>query len=203
MASRDPAESVGEALGQLFQVIFSLTFPLFAITVCGVSYLVSIYLPAPEFGLWGALALLAIEYAKANTWAAVVLGVFGIAAIPLAWVAYREHEARISTAIGAWVTAAFVGGGTAWLRTAWPYHESFWQILVFSILLMAAWSAVLEGALSTLKIVVFVRATRPPRRPRWQQPHGRQRRRPPQPHGPRVQQGGPGPGRSSDEPETI
>jgi hypothetical protein len=204
MATKDPAESFGEALAALLQIIFSLTFPLLLISLCGVSFLLALYLPTPEFGLWGVLAIWAIGYAKANTWAEIGLVVFALAALPLAWVAFREREARLSKAILEWVITAIVLGFTYWLRTVWPYDGNGWQIWVYGILLFAGWNGVVESSLSTLKIVAFHRANRPPRRPRWQQPHGaRQRRGPPQPHGGRPPYGPGRPQRSADGPETI
>jgi hypothetical protein len=177
MASKDPAESFGEALAALLQIIFSLTFPILLITLCGVSFVLTAAFRTPEFGLWAGFAMAAFDYAKANIWAAIALGLFVLAALPLAWVAFREQEARVSPAILAWVITALVVGFTFWLRTVWPYNDSSWQIWAYGILLFTGWSGAVEATLSTLKIVAFYRANRPrPVQPPTQEPHGSRER---------------------------
>jgi hypothetical protein len=179
MASRDPADSIGEAFGSLLQIVFSLTFPLTIVTLCGASFVLTFGLHALEFALWAGIAIALIDYAKANTWAAVALGVFVLASIPLAWVSFREREIRVSKAILEWVITAMVLAFTFWLRTVWPY-ESGWQLWVYGLLLFAGWNGVVESSLSTLCIVAHVRRNRPaPVKPPQEEPHGaRGQRRP-------------------------
>ena len=188
MASKDPGESLGEAVAALLQIIFSLTFPLMLITLCGVSFALTFTLGTPEFALWAGLAVGAFNYAKANTWAAIALGLFVLAALPLAWVGFREREIRVSRAILEWVITGIAIAFILWLRTVWPYDDSGWQVLSYGILLFAAWNAVVESSLSTLVIVAHVRRNRPrPVAPPRQEPHGAAREE----------------RRSPNEPETI
>jgi hypothetical protein len=188
MASRDPAEGVAEALGSLLQIIFSLTFPLMFITLCGASFVLMMALHAPEFALWPGLAIGAFQYAKANTWAAIALGLFVLAALPLAWVGFREREIRVSKAILEWVITGIVFAFIFWLRTVWPYNQSGWQMLAYAFFLFVGWNGVVESSLSTLVLVAHVRRNRPrPVAPPRQEPHG----------APREERG------SRSEPETI
>ena len=187
MASKDPAESLGEALNSLLQIIFSLTFPLTIITLCGASFVLMAAFHAPEFALWPGLAMGAFQYAKANTWVAIALGLFVLAALPLAWVGFREREIRVSKAILEWVITGIVFAFLFWLRTVWPYDDSGWQMLAYGIILFTGWNGVVESSLSTLVIVAHVRRNRPrPVRPPRQEPHGATEER-----------------RSRNEPETI
>jgi hypothetical protein len=173
MASKDPAESLGETVAALLQIIFSLTFPVTLITLCGVSFVLTFTLGRPEFALWAGLAVRAFNYAKANTWAAIALGLFVLAALPLAWVGFREREIRVSKAILEWVITAIVLGFTFWLRTVWPYDGGGWQMLAYGILLFTGWNGVVESALSTLVIIAHMRRNRPkPIAPPRQEPHG-------------------------------
>jgi hypothetical protein len=173
VASKDPAEAMGEFLAALLEIIFSLTFPLTLITVCGVSFALTFAFHTPEFGLWAWLSLGAADYARTHVWAAVVLGLLSLSALPLAWVAFREREIRISKAILEWVITALVVWFTFWLRTLWPYDESGWQLLAYGVLLFAGWNGVLEATLTTVAIVALYRANRPVRTgPPQQQPHG-------------------------------
>ena len=164
-----------------------MTLPFFLITLCGVSYLLSQALHAPEFGLWANLAVMALDYAKTNSWAGIVLGVCVVAAPVLVWVAYREHEVRMSRAIGEWAIAAVLSGVILYLRTNWPDNLSntearFW---VFNLLLFAAWNRAVAGMLTAYALAGFRRMKRPRRTPPpWQEPHGRD-------------------ARTSTEPETI
>lgn len=178
MASKDPAEGVGEALAALLQIIFSLTFPLMLITLCGASFVLMATLHAPELGLWAALAVGAFQYAKDNTWAAIALGLFVLAALPLAWVGFREREIRASKAILEWVITALVFAFILWLRTVWSYNGSGWQMLAYGILLFTGWNGVIESGLSTFVIMAHVRRNRPmPVSPPRQEPHGSRKER--------------------------
>lgn len=178
MASNEPAESFGEAVAALLKIAFSLTFPLVCTTLCLVSFLLAFGLNAPEFALWAGFSVAAFHYAKTNTWAAIALAIFVLAALPLAWVAFRECQASVSQAILLWVITAMVVGFTIWLRTVWPYRDSGWQIWAYGILLFSEWSGVIEAGLSTLKIIAFYRAKRPrPVQLPRQQPHGSEQRR--------------------------
>jgi hypothetical protein len=189
MASKDPAESVGEAIYELLKIIFSLTFPVMLITLCGVSFVLTAALHAPEFALWAGLAMSAVQYAKANGgWAAIALVVFVLAALPLAWIGFREREIRASKAILEWVITAIIFLFIFWLRTVWVDDTTGWRIILFGFLLFTAWNGVIESAMSTLAIVAHVRRNRPrPVAPPQQQPHG----------APQAER------RGRDEPETI
>lgn len=205
MIDLDPSGQISAAITAFFRPVFSLAFPLVITTLCGLSLILATYLGMPEFGLWGWLALPVIDYARTNVWAAVAVGVFALSAIPLAWVAFREHEIRISKAILQWMITAAVIAFIVWLRSQWPFEGSLWQLFAYGLLLLGAWGGAMETCLSTLALVSYRRATRPPRRPRWQQPHGARRRRgPPQPHGAQPSYGSGRPQRSADGgPETI
>ncbi len=187
MANGNSGAGYGEALAALLQFVFSLTFPLIAITLCGISYLLAFVFHMPEFGFWAVLAMQALDYAKTNMWVAAGIGVFALAALPLAWVAFREQEVKASNTILAYVMTGIVIGFTIWLRTAWPLERSGWQVLVYSGLLLLACIMVIESAISTLGIVAHLRRNRPkPVKLPAQEPHGTRDTR-----------------RSRDEPETI
>jgi hypothetical protein len=187
MASKEPAEAVGEFLFELLKVIFSLTFPIMVISLCAVSFVLMTILGTPELGLWAALGVAAIEAARANGWVALALVVLVFAALPLAWVGFREREIRISKAILEWVLTALIFAFIFWLRHVWPFSRNGWQLLIFAFLIFTAWNGVIEAAMSTLVVIAQVRRNRPrPIAPPHQQPHGTR-----QSHAPR------------DEPETI
>lgn len=176
--SNDGRREVAEGLGALLQLVFSLTFPLLLITLCGVSFVLAFAFGMPEFSLWAGLAMALFEIAKTNIWVAIGLVVFALAALPLAWVAFREQQLRGSTTILSWVIATMLIGGMFWLRTAWPFEDSGWQIIVYEIILLAAWGTVIEAALGTVGIVAHVRRNRSvPAQPPRQEPHGARDRR--------------------------
>src|ERR1700720_3563523 len=52
-------EAIGSALALIIYVVFSLTFPILFLTLCGVSYVLAYVFHLPEFVLWAALASLA------------------------------------------------------------------------------------------------------------------------------------------------
>jgi hypothetical protein len=181
-------EALGSALALIIYVVFSLTFPILFLTLCGASYVLAYLFHLPEFVLWAALASLAIAYAKTNIWVALGLGAFALAALPLAWVAFREQEVKASNTILMYVVSGIVIGFMFWLRTVWPYDGNGWQLIAYGIIMFMAWSAIVEAALGTIGIVAHVRRNRPqPVRPPPQQPHG----------APREER------RSRSEPETI
>ena len=190
MASGSGENSLAEFVGALIQLVFHLLFPLIVVTLCGVSFLLAFMLHAPEFGFWAGLAMVGIDSAKTNIWVALGMGAFALISLPLAWVFFREQQLQVSKIILQWVIAALVIGGMFWLRSAWPYDRSGWQMIVYGIILFAGWAALIEATLGTLAIVAHVRRSRPkPVRPPRQAPHGgaprEERRRP------------------ADEPETI
>jgi hypothetical protein len=153
--------SLWTGLAQFDQTILGLTFPLVLLSLCGVSYLLGRSLPTPEFGLWAWLALRAIHYAETNIAAAIGLGILVLSALPLAWLALRQREARWPKTIGECVVAVIVCGFTLWLRTVWPYDDSDRQIFAYSFLLFMGWSTALEAAFGTAGMVLFGRG-RPP-----------------------------------------
>ncbi len=175
---------VGEFGAALVQLVFSLTFPLVLITLCCVSFLLSAALHAPELSLWSNLAGAAFDYAGSNIWAGIGLAVFVLAALPLAWVAFREQQLQISSTLKSWVMTVVAFGGMFWLRTAWPDDDSGWQRLVYGFILLFGWVSLIEAALGTWGIRAHIRASRPvPAQRPQQEPHGGgdQRRRPDDP----------------------
>lgn len=173
MANKDVAESVGEGVALLLQLIFSCTTPLVILTLPPVCLGLALLCNAPEFSFWPGLAAVVWDYAKANLWAAVTGGLLMLAALPLAWVALRERETRLSAPILEWVIVGLVLWFTLWLHSVWPYTASGWQFLAYGVLLFAAWNTVVEASLSTLAIVLAHRAARRVRLPPpSHQPHG-------------------------------
>jgi hypothetical protein len=146
-------EAMGQATVALFQIIFSLFFPVIVISTCAASYVLSFGFNIPQFGLWAGLAGMAVAYAKTTPWAALALIAFVVAALPLAWVGFREHATRVSSTIGGWVTAAIFSGGTLWLAAAWPADYSNMQAVVFAFLLFASCTAIFEALLDTSKLI--------------------------------------------------
>lgn len=165
-------EGGAQLLTALFLIVFSLTFPLMFITLCGVSFVLGVAFHAPQFALWAGLASLVFQYATTNFWVAIALGVFMLAALPLAWVAFREQAIQLSGVIGSWVCSIIFGGGTIWLATVWTYNGNKLQGYIFSFLLLMVWLAVFEAVFSTVKLVSLHRANRPLPPPATQQPHG-------------------------------
>jgi hypothetical protein len=183
-------EAIGAFLALLIHLVVSLTFPLIAIVLCGLSYVLTYVFHLPQFFFWAFLASNALKYAASNVWAAIALAIFILAAVPLAWIAFREQELKGSRLVRAWITAAVVVSFTCYLGT-YPYHPTpdnqgdlFW----YGLVLLVAGTTVMDVILSTLGIVLHVRRNRPqPVRPPQHAPHGA-------PHEER---------RPSGEPETI
>lgn len=174
MSSGDVAASqFGEALAKLIILVFSLLFPFTMITLCGLSYLLSTVMDAPELSIWASVASAAFWFALAHIWAAIGLIVFTVGAFPLVWVAYRELEIKVSKALGSVVIAVIGFGLMFWLRTIWPNDGLRIQAIVFGVLMFIGWSALVEGVLMALAIRGHVRRNRvPPVSPPKQQPHG-------------------------------
>jgi len=172
MAQASAGESPGSILGALLKIVFSLTFPLLIITLCGLGYVLDSVFHLPQFMLWALLAYLALHFATNSIWVAIGLGVFVLGSFPLAWVAFREHDIRVSGVIGEWFGAIVFSGGTAWLTTAWALNGSLWQSFVFAFLLFISWGCAFDATLSTIKLVARRRANRPLPPPIKQQPHG-------------------------------
>lgn len=187
MATKDPGEAVGELLADVLKIVFSLIFPLLLITLCGVSFVLVSKFNMPEFGLWAYLAGLAIDWAKSNLWVAIGLGAFCLASLPLAWVAFREQQLRVSSTILAYVIAGLVIAFLLWLRTVWPVERT-WELWAYGLVMFAGWQATVDALMGTLGIVTHVRRNRPrPIKPPRQEPHGARREE----------------RRSRNEPETI
>jgi hypothetical protein len=186
MATKDPGEALGDVFADILKIVFSLLFPLLLITLCGVSFVLVSVFHMPEFGLWAFLAELAIDWAKGNIWVEIGLGAFCLAALPLAWVAFREQELKASSTIFAYVMAGLIIAFLSWLRTVWPV-ERMWEFWAYGLIMFAGWQATVDALIGTLGIVTHVRRNRPRRiRPPRQEPHG----------APREE-------RRSSEPETI
>jgi hypothetical protein len=172
MATKEPGEALGEVLADILKIVFSLIFPLLLITICGVSFVLVSLFHMPEFGLWAYLAGLAIGWAKGSIWVALGLGAFCLAALPLAWVAFREQELKASSTILAYVIAGLVVAFLLWLRTVWPV-ERMWELWAYGLIMFAGWQATVDALMGTLGIVAHVRRNRPkPVKPPPQQPHG-------------------------------
>lgn len=187
MANREPGEALGEVLVDILKIVFSLIFPFLLITLCGVSFVLVSEFHMPEFGLWAHLAEFVIGRSTSNIWVAVGLGVFCLAALPLAWVAFREQELRGSSTILAYVIAAFVIAFLLWLRTVWPVERP-WELWAYGLIMFAGWQATINALMGTLGIVAHMRRKRPrPIKPPRQEPHGASREQ----------------RRSRNEPETI
>lgn len=156
-----PARSPGKMLADVVRLLFSPSFPLVLLSLCGVSYLLASTLAAPEFGLWALVAMRAIRYARFETWAAIALGLLVIAALPLAWVAVRQREARRSKALGEWGFAAVVIVVMFALRSAWPFDASDRQVYAYSFLLFVGWNAVVQALLTTVAVALRGHTTQP------------------------------------------
>lgn len=167
---RIPARSFGAGFAGFVQLFFSPSFPLVLVSLCGASYLLAANLHAPELGLWALVASSAIRDAKYDGWAAIALGVLVVAALPLAWLAFRQRESRRSRAIGEWVIAALVIGLMFALRVVWVYDGSDRQVFVYSFLLFMGWNALVQAMLSSLAIAVRGRTDHPVAADRTQEP---------------------------------
>jgi hypothetical protein len=151
------SEGFTQAGVNLFRLVFSLMFPIVLVTTCVVAGILAYGFGIPQFALLWVLAGGVIGYAATNLWAGVALAVFVLASVPLAWVAFRELALRISSVLGAWVTAIIFCGFSLWLSTSWAYDSSGWQQLCFAFLLFMGWSAVCEALVGTLKLVFHIR----------------------------------------------
>jgi hypothetical protein len=170
MSNQD--DGFATAIVALFQLVFSLTFPLMFITLCGVSYVLTDGLHLGQFGLWAWVAGQAVADARTTPWVALALIAFIIAAVPLAWIAFREHATRASGVIGAWVGAAIFCGATLWLASAWSFDYSAMQQYVFAFALLAAWFALCDALMTTLKLVAMNRPQPGPEVVMAQKAHG-------------------------------
>jgi hypothetical protein len=181
MSAYDPLAECMNALFQLvlqivgwvFKIVFNLLFPFTALTLVGLSYVLTNLLHLREFGLWFALGILGFDSARQNIWLALTAGALALAAVPLVWVAYSEQQVVISMTIKRWLIAAGLAAATLWLDMSWPYDRSDEQLLAFGILMLVAWTALIQAMLPTLGIITHIRANRPPKsRPPEQAPHG-------------------------------
>jgi hypothetical protein len=80
-----------------------------------------------------------------------------LAAVPLAWIGFREAETRTSRVIGYWVAAALFAGGLIWLAHAWEFSDGGFQQLLFAFLLFALWAHIWETAMMTAKLFALSR----------------------------------------------
>src|SRR5690242_15432888 len=149
-ATTDPARGLVRRVAESLQTLFSSSFPLVLVSLCGVSYLAASALSAPEFGLWGLMAMRAVRYARFETWAAIALGLLVAAALPLVWVALRQREARPAKALGEWAFAVMVCVVVFGLHATWPFDAGNEQIYVYSFLLFVGWNAIVQALLSTI-----------------------------------------------------
>jgi len=155
-----------QGFGRIVRLFFSPSFPLVLVSLCGVSYLLASSLAAPEFGLWALLAMRVLRYVRFETWAALALALLVIAALPLAWLAFRQRRRlRRSRLLGEWVFVAVVVAFTACLRTLWEYDASDRQIYVYSFLLFIGWNGAVEAAIGTLAVAIHGAEPAAPERP--------------------------------------
>lgn len=143
-----------DGFGRIAQLFFSPSFPLVLVSLCGVSYLLASSLAAPEFGLWALLAMRVIRYARFETWAALALGLLVVAALPLAWLAFRQRNSRRPRLRRQWWLVAVVVAFTACLRAVWEYDASDRQIYIYSFLLFMGWNAAVEAAIATIVVAI-------------------------------------------------
>jgi len=166
-------DGMAQVVVTLFQVIFSALFPLIAISLCAVSYILAHGFHLPQFALWAALAGWIVAYARIHLWAMLALIAFVIAAVPLALIGFREYAARTSGVIGMWVSAAIYAGGTVWLASVWP--PSVYPVIqgyVFAFLLFVSWGGAFEAAIGTAKIIAQNRPQPGPEVVMAQKAHG-------------------------------
>ena len=193
MANTAPSGNpLADFVGAILQLVFHLLFPFITLSLCLVSYILAAWFHMPELGFWFGLWLVVFDAARGNIWVAIGLGLFALAALPLAWIAYREQQVQVSQILLQWIIAAGVIFFLFWLRTQWPYDRGLGQAITYALIMFAGWAALTEGMLGALAIASHVRRARPrPVRPPPQAPHGggaprrEERRRP------------------ADEPETI
>jgi hypothetical protein len=172
--------SLAEFVSAMLELALHPLSPFIVLTLCGVSHILASVLQAPELGGWFIIGMLAFDYARGNFCAAIGLAVFVLAALPLAWIAYREQQILLSTTVKAWLIAGAITALAVWLHRSWPYNGSGWQVLAFDVLLFAAWAAIVEASFATLAVVAHIRASRPPKQKLPdQQPHGRRSNRRP------------------------
>ena len=151
------SEDFGTALARLIQLVFSPIFPLMFISFCGLSFLLTVNFGLPQFYLGAAAAKLALDYANGHLWAMGCLGLFVLAALPLAWVGFKEHASPLSRVIGHWIASGLGAAGLYWLATAWALDGTNGQAVVFSFLLFCLWAQLCETLLGTFTLVARLR----------------------------------------------
>jgi len=166
------SEDLAQAFAMFLKIVFSPIFPLLAITLCGVSFLLTFVFGLPQFALFAGLSIGAFQYSLGHLWAMAALIVFILAALPLAWVGFKEAETRTSRVIGHWVACAIFAGGTLWLASAWRFSGSGFQQIVFACLLFSVWAEICDTIMITLKLVAFWRPQAGPEVVEAQKAHG-------------------------------
>lgn len=154
------------------QLVFSPIFPVLLITLCGVSFLLTFVFGLPQFGLFASLSVAAFQYSLGHLWAMAALVVFILAAVPLAWVGFKEAETRTSRVIGHWIACAIFAAGTLWLASAWPFSRSGFQQIVFACILFALWGEVCDTIMITVKLIALSRPQPGPEVVEAQKAHG-------------------------------
>jgi hypothetical protein len=151
-------DGLAQATASIARVVFSAVFPFMLVMACAVSAVLA-GAGLPQFGLLAQFASGTVAYAGGHAWAALALGAFVLSALPLLWVAYREHAAPVSTTFGMWVGAAVYGGGLVAIAGVWPPAIfPVMQRYVFGLVLFVVCGAVIEAVTGTLK---FIRQNRP------------------------------------------
>jgi hypothetical protein len=159
-------EASASTWAALFQVVFSLNFPLMLFVVGATSY--ALQPDLPQFSWWADLD----KSVESTLWGRIGGGIWFFGQFPLAWLAFREHSTRASDVVGMWVGAAIVTGITVFAAASWPNNGSEFQKWVFAFLLFFSVGAIYEAIFSSLKLRSQMRANRPLPPPTHQQPHG-------------------------------
>jgi len=179
--------ALADFVSALIELIFHPLFPLIFITLPVVSLLLASASAEPAFEFWFLLGVAVCEYAMSRLWTAICGAAFILAALPLAWVFFREQQVVVSAVIKQWLATLIAIGLLIWLDRDWRDNGSAWQATALNSLLLIAWAGMVEASIGTLAIIKYAcgnRLAKPPPPP--QEPHGRRRRR-----------------RRTEEPETI
>ena len=151
------------ALVNLFRIIFSPIFPLMFLTLCGLSYVLTIPFQLPQFLLFAWVAKHALEYSGEHAWAMLVLALFAMSALPLAWLGCREFAVKPTQLVADWVIAILGAVGLGAMTRAWPFDAGNLQMVVFGIALFALWAQIWEALLHTASLIGRIKPKPPGR----------------------------------------
>jgi hypothetical protein len=100
-----------ELMTSVMRLVFSLLFPLSALVSTAVASRLVVDFHLSQFMGWPNFMHFAYLYAEGHDWAKGVFGIFIIAALPLAWLAYKETGVKASETVGGIVFLAIWIGG--------------------------------------------------------------------------------------------